>query len=189
MNEIWRDIPGYEEKYQISNFGRVRSLKWHRGNKLHILKLSRYGKGYKEGKGYARVALTKNGVTTRYNVARLEWEVFYGPIPEGMQINHINECTLDNRLENLNLMSPKENNNWGTRIERAASAASKRLTNRKDLSRPVIHYDKNGNLLKRYGSVIEAERQTGHSQTTIRSWCRGKTTPRNKHIWKYEKED
>ena len=48
----------------------------------------------------------------------IEYEAFNGPIPEGMQVNHIDENTLNNNLENLNLMTPSENINWGTRNER-----------------------------------------------------------------------
>lgn len=68
--------------------------------------------------GYYRVALCKNSIRKFYLVHRLVFEAFNSTIPEGLQVNHKNEIKTDNRLSNLNLMTCKENVNWGTGIER-----------------------------------------------------------------------
>lgn len=107
VGEIWKDIKNYEDEYEVSNLGRVRNKKT-----KNILKIELTYNGYE------RVCLWKNGGKKKYRVHRLVYEAFIGEIPEGMQINHINEIKTDNRIENLNLMTPKENVNWGTAIQR-----------------------------------------------------------------------
>ena len=65
---------------------------------------------YKHSDGYRQFkAYSDGGCTTPHYVHRFVWEWFNGPIPEGYQINHINENKEDNRLENLELVTAKEN--------------------------------------------------------------------------------
>ena len=131
--EYWRPISGYIDLYDVSNFGRVRSLKY---GKIRILKL------FKPKDGYLQVQLWKNHNYKNYKVHRLVYEAFNGPIPEGMQVNHINEDKTDNQLENLNLMTPKENCKWGTRNRRQTEKV-KGVFNTK-LSRPVLQLTLDG---------------------------------------------
>ena len=111
MEEIWKDIEGYEGLYQVSNLGRVKSAP-RRGTKGGLLKNS------KNTGGYYFVGLYKDNILNRVLVHRIVYETFVGLIPDSLEINHINENKADNRLENLNLMTPKENCNWGTRNNR-----------------------------------------------------------------------
>lgn len=127
MEEIWKDIIGYEGLYQASNIGRVRSVPIS-GDGIGK------GKGRKGGviastsrNGYLSAELSKDGKARPVLIHRLVWEAFNGPIPEGMQVNHINEDKTDNRIGNLNLMTPKENTHWGTGIERGAAKRRKRI--------------------------------------------------------------
>ena len=113
MKEEWRDIKGYPN-YMVSNMGNVKSLNY-RGNTNKEVIL----KPIKQKTGYCHITLCKNGITKIYSVHRLVYETFVGEIPQGMQVNHINEDKTDNRLENLNLLSPKANTNWGTGNERS----------------------------------------------------------------------
>ena len=112
MEEIWKDIEGYPN-YMISSYGRVKSLNYNHTGREEILKP-------KITNGYYRIGLRKNGKRKFYQIHRLVYETFIGEIPQGIQVNHINEVKTDNRLENLNLMTPKENINWGTGIQRRA---------------------------------------------------------------------
>lgn len=180
--EVWKDIPGYEGKYQASNLGNVRSLNYRRSGKTKLLSPGLCGKGY------LKVVLLKNGVPKNHSVASCVWVAFNGPVPPGMQINHINEDKTDNRLENLNLMTAKENNNWGTRIKRASKSASRVLKNRKDLSKPILQYDLEGNLVREWPSIIEVERTLGYSNAAIGACCRGRKYCHTLHgfIWKYK---
>jgi hypothetical protein len=93
--EIWKDISGYEGLCQVSNLGRVKSRK-------HLKK-------FEVEKGYLRVNLYKNGKLKKFLVHRLVAQAFHGEGKEGMQVNHINGETKDNRAENLEWTTVKEN--------------------------------------------------------------------------------
>ena len=162
-NEIWRPVVGYEGLYEVSNLGRVKSIR--KGERLL--------KPGHDRRGYLQVVLSKSSTTRTYKVHRLVWTAFNGPIPEGMQVNHINEVKTDNRLCNINLMTPKENMNWGTRTQR--------------VSKPVIQYDLAGNVVKGdWSSTMEIQRQTGYLNNNISDCCRGKRKTYKGYIWRYK---
>lgn len=112
--EIWKAIPGFEG-YEASDLGRIRSLNYRRSGKMKVLKA-----GF--NRGYCWVRLSKDGKQKYFLVHRLVWISFRGPIPKGLQINHLNEDKSDNRLSNLEMVTAKQNINYGTRTERAAKA-------------------------------------------------------------------
>ena len=177
--EIWKDIPNYEGLYQTSNLGRVKSLERidARGHKRKekILKTAR------DRYGYYQVGLCKNSKVKKYLVHRLVWEAFNGTISEGLQVNHINEVKTDNRLSNLNLMTAKENLNYGTRNERAGKV----LKNGKK-SKPVLQFTLDNILVKEYSSIMQAERETGFANSYISACCKGKYKTAYNFIWKYK---
>ena len=105
--EIWKDIPGYEGLYQVSNFGRVKSLR-----KAIIMSI-RINK-----KGYSTIGLSKNGVFNRKSIHRLVAEAFL-PNPDNLpQVNHKDEDKSNNRVDNLEWCSQLYNNIYGSRMER-----------------------------------------------------------------------
>lgn len=174
--EIWKDVFGYEGLYRVSNMGNVKSL----GNGL-THKTEKILKPHKSRK-YIKVILSKNGVVKNHLVHKIEWEAFYGEIPEGYQVNHIDEKPENNRLDNLCLMTPKENCNWGTRNERV----SKKQINDSNKSKPVIQYDLNGNYIKEYPSAHEIERQLGFDNGHISKCCNGKLKKTYGYIWRFK---
>lgn len=180
--EIWKDIPNYEG-YQVSNLGRVKSLE--RIDALgHRLK-EKILKPQLDGR-YYQVVLCKQSIVKHYYVHRLVWEAFNGQIPENMQVNHINEIKTDNRLSNLNLMTAKENTNWGTRNERIAKKHSIILKNRKDLSKVVLQFTLDNILVKEYPSIHQAERETGFVQPNISACCNGRLKTAYGYKWRYK---
>lgn len=108
--EIWKDIEGFQGKYQVSNLGNVKSLNFHREKKEvllkhHILTVKMKHRLYKKH----RVTLLKNSKHYDFLVSKLVYETFNGKIPDGMQIDHINNNPEDNRLDNLQILTPSEN--------------------------------------------------------------------------------
>ena len=116
--EIWKDIPGYEGLYQVSNTGKVKSLNYMKTRKEKILKPR------KEGKGYLKITLSKEGEKKDFKIHRLVASVFI-PNPNNLpQINHIDECKTNNNVENLEWCDNRYNSNYGTHTQRMAKAKS-----------------------------------------------------------------
>lgn len=164
--EIWKPVLGYIGLYEVSNYGRVRSLNYNHTGKIKILKLD------KKKNGYLCAHLSKNGRTKNFLVHRLVWEAFNGKIPEDMQVNHINEIKTDNSLWNLNLMSCKENINWGTGIQRMKEKRSD----------SVLQLTPDGQLVKEWSSMNEAGRH-GYRASAVCRCCRGKLKQYKGFLW------
>jgi hypothetical protein len=99
-NEIWKDIEGYEGVYQVSNLGRVKSLKF---GKEKIFKT------HFNQKGYCLVTFTISiGKSDCFTIHRLVATAFLGK--SDLHVNHINGNKQDNRVENLEYVSNRENN-------------------------------------------------------------------------------
>lgn len=108
MPEIWRPVLNYEGYYEVSNKGRVRSLRHSR--KRSYKDPIRYMKLKPSKKGYVGVSLCKNGVIGTGNyLHRVVWEAFYGPIPEGMEINHDDGDKSNCKLSNLEICTHRQN--------------------------------------------------------------------------------
>lgn len=195
MEEIWKDVVGYEGLYQVSNLGRVRSLwhdVWHKGK---ILKPSFDGK-----KNYLFVGLHKNGKTTQRNIHRLVAETFI-PNPNNFPcVNHINEIKTDNRACNLEWCTVEYNSNYGNakknmiesrRKNNVQDEINKKIKNTKkknnsfSCEKPVAQYTTDGNLVATYASATDAERKTGISRGGIQRCCVGRYYQAKGYIWKY----
>lgn len=101
MTEVWRPVKGAEGLYEVSSWGRVKSLR-----------MGRMLSATDNGHGYKIVALgTKNGKKQNRYVHRLVADAFLGGIPEGKEINHIDRDRSNNSLENLEVISHRQNVN------------------------------------------------------------------------------
>ena len=177
--EIWKDIVGYENLYQASNWGRVKSFKW---GKERILR------AVKNNKGYLVVNLWKDGKRKQFSVHLLVAQAFIpNDDPERKtQINHIREFEkTNNRVENLEWCTPKENSNWGTRNERVAEK-NRGAYNILKKSKPVQGIDpKTGKGVVEFPSAREAERN-GYNQGHVSACCRGEEKSHKGLIWRYK---
>ena len=96
--EEWRDVVGYEGLYNVSNQGRLFSVRF--GRVMSLVR-NRYG--------HQCAALCKCGRRRQRFIHRLVLEAFVGPCPPGMECRHMNGVSDDNRAENLKWGTPKEN--------------------------------------------------------------------------------
>lgn len=187
-NEIWRDIENYPG-YQVSNYGRVRSLNYNHTGQVRVLKPD------KDIGNYLRVVLCKNGKSRHYKVHRLVAIAF---IPNPLNLPCINhkDCSrqnnfvwinpdgsVDSERSNLEWCDYSYNNNYADRNEKI----SKWRTNNPHLSKPVAQYALNGDLVATYPSAHEAARQTGFFRQSINSCCNKRKHHNTAYgyIWKY----
>ena len=109
-DEIWADIAGYDGAYQISNMGHVRTFLKKDGFVGFVkTEKSRPRSLISHGNGYMYVTLCKNGVRKNHYIHRLVAEAFIGEIKDGYVINHLDYDRSNNRVENLEIVSQKDN--------------------------------------------------------------------------------
>ena len=181
MKEIWKDIPGYEEFYQASNLGGIRSKDRYiflPQNKSEILKKGRILKTNKVAFDYLQVTLYKDKKRRSLYVSNLIMLTFVGPKPEGYEVNHKNENKNDNSLENLEYITSKENNNYGTRRQRMVA---KNKSGKKSKAIKGTNL-KTGEVIY-FPSQSEAKRQ-GYGNH-ISDACLGKRKQCNGYKWEF----
>ncbi len=112
MKEQWRDVIGYVGYYQVSNFGRVRSLDRvvHRGTGIMKLKGKVLSSSPSGSVGHLTVHLSEGGIQRTIQVYRLVAKAWIGPYPAGMEVCHGLKGTKDNSVGNLCYGTRSENN-------------------------------------------------------------------------------
>ena len=164
--EIWKDIPGYDGYYQISNFGNIRSrvIRGHGGisSSMHLIRpsINKFG--------YYVVTFSVNKKRKTYRVNRLVISAFIG-IEEGKDVNHIDGDKLNNQLSNLE---------WCTRSENMHHAYNSGLVSRNKTSR-AINIVKNGIVIKTYPSIYIAAKKEGLRRSCINEVLTGKRKTHN----------
>ena len=172
MEEVWKDVIGYEGIYQISSIGRVKNVI---NNTIKKPSINKYG--------YFQVMLWKNNKNKLKRIHRLVAEAFLNnPKPDIFNcINHKDENKLNNSVENLEWCDRKYNNNYGGHNLKIA----------KSHSRPVIQYTLDGEFVKEWESATVASRELGFPQSAI-NWCCTKKEKYNSckgFLWKYKDDD
>ena len=159
MKEIWKDKKDYEGHYQVSNWGRIKSIKF---GKERILKQNIRC-------GYYYVNLYKNNIKKQYPVHRLVAEVFIDNPDNLPQVNHKDENKTNNNVDNLEWCSVLYNNTYGTRLQKV----SEKMRNRKEWSKPIDVYDLNMNFIETLPSIEECGRKYNVSPCNVSYCCNG----------------
>lgn len=151
--EVFKDIKGFEGKYQVSNMGNVKSLNFNHTKKKKLLSTKGLSKGY---------PIVSLGAKGNFSVHRLVAETFLKKPAGKDQVNHINGVKTDNRASNLEWVTGSENmqhalksNLWKPNIEKAREISHEKS------SIAVNQINKNGDVVNTFKSISSAERKTG----------------------------
>ena len=173
MIEIWKDIEGYEDRYQVSNFGNVKSLNYNHTGKERLLKQSVINKK----QNYLVVTLyNKVGAKKRYYVHTLVAKAFI-PNPDNLpEVNHKTEDPKRNEAWNLEWCDRLYNSRYGTGSQRSGDARGKTV---RCVETGVV-----------YPSVSKAARETKINKTSIRYCASGTQKTAGGYRWEFiDKED
>ena len=173
MEEIWKDVVGYEGLYQVSNLGNVKS-------KRGLLKPQPRQHGYLAVWLYGKGGHAKRNAR-QISVHRLVAEAFIPNPNNYSEVNHLDECKTNNCVDNLEWCSHVQNSNHGTRPQRIGE---KHRNGKK--SKPIAQYSKSGELIRIFPSLQEASRN-GFNASNICNCAKGNPSYSNAYgyIWRY----
>lgn len=181
--ELWKDIPNFEGLYQASSLGNIRSI-------------YRYKKVLKQTKsknGYLKVMLCANKKRKLISVHRLIAMTFLENFDINLQANHKNGIKTDNKVENLEMVTPSENirHSFKNGLQKAKYGENHPLYRKygKDnkTSKKVNQYDMQGNFIKTWDSIKDVERELNINNSNISSCCNGKKGSAGGFKWKHYK--
>jgi len=155
MNEIWKDIKGYKGLYQVSNLGKIKSIK------RNVILIPA-----KNHKGYLIVSLTKNNDKKTFSLHRLVAETFISNTENKPQVNHINCIKTDNRVCNLEWNTQSENQKHAF-----ANGLQTNIGNNNPRCRKINQYDLDGNFIKTWNSIYDITQELGYSRSSIWRCC------------------
>ena len=168
--ETFKDIPGYENLYQVSNLGNIKSLK-RPGAKEKLLK------GEIDQDGYIRITLTKNGKTKKYKAHRLVMMAFNNTNDSSLQVNHIDGNKKNNKLENLE---------WCTASYNTRHSYINNLNKTKGFK--TIIKNKTTGEEKKYRSMRDASLNMGYNKGYLFKKINNKIYENEKYSWRIYNE-
>lgn len=186
MTEDWRDIKGYEGKYQISNMGNVKSLNYHRGKSERILK-PRYPSPPQNEYGY--VVLSKNNKVQHFYIHRLVAEYFLDNPQNKPYVNHKDGNKHNNNVENLEWVTPLENNLHAYHILGKHPMRGFKFDKNKNSKKVAQFYvSPEGYEYKIavYANSVAASFINNIDKRSINLCCNGKFKQAGGYIWRFE---
>ena len=181
QNECWKPIKDYEGIYEVSNYGRVKSLErviYNSGTKNGLYTIHEKiikQRINKKRHGYCELSLHKNGKEKRFKVHRLVAEAFI-PNPNNLpEVNHIDGNKENNTLSNLEWVTSSENQKHRHLIG-----------NKKTSNRHIGMFNKKGEMVKDFNSILEAVAYFNKtSRVNIDNALQGKQYTAYGYVWKY----
>lgn len=182
MEEIWKDIKGYEGYYKISNTGKVKGLLLYNRHKKMYVSRETILKPDITQKGYARVTLCKNAEHKRYNVHRLVASHFILNLDNKPQVNHINGIKTDNRVENLEWCTNGENEKHAYEL----GLKKKKYGGDNPMKKEITATNIITGESRDFNSIIDASKILQIGYNTIIYILQGKTKKPTKFYFKYK---
>lgn len=179
MEEIWKDVVGYEGLYQVSNIGNVRSLNWRNTGSCRNLYLKHHINGYRQ------VELRFNGKRKMFVVHRLVATAFI-PNPQNLpQINHKDENKENNRVDNLEWCDCSYNVKYSIKKRKNATRRNYFGRNSKYKSVGIIQTGIDGTVVRVWENPRTIFLETGMSDWSISECCRGNRKTAYGYKWQY----
>lgn len=196
-NEVWLDIQDYEGVYQISCYGRIKSLPRTKrgGNFVYPTKIIKLYLGEAPKNNYYIVVLQKDGVKSTKRVCRLVASAFIDNPSKLPQVNHIDEDTHNDTVWNLEWCTASYNNSYGKHPKKISKAAKERTRTGKcfdgsnyqgNIIAPILQYDLDGNFIREFESIKEAREKYS---SRVQDCLSGKITQASGFQWKYKTDD
>lgn len=184
--EVWKDVIGYEGLYQVSSLGRVKSLSYDKTGQEKVLK-----QGIRLG--YPYVELHKRGYPKKKKQVHRLVAMAFIPNPEGKPyIDHINTQKDDNRVENLQWVTCKENcNNPLTLKHKSDGQKGEKGSNWGNFgslhsrSIPIVQLTLDGKLVREWECTMQPQRELGYSNSSICRCLKGKQLTSYGYRWMY----
>lgn len=183
MQEIWKDIPGYNGKYRVSNFGNVMSINYLNQGIDKLLSLKNHHSGYL----IVRLCSGKKENQKNRSVHSLVAEAFI-PNPYNKKcVNHIDGNKKNNRVDNLEWVTHRENTQHAIRTG-LRDPHNNNHPNGADTpnSRAVMQYSKSGEYIRTWSCISDAARAIGIKPCMITNNASGRTKSAHGFIWKYQ---
>lgn len=187
--EIWKDIPGYEGYYQVSNLGNVKSLTRLRKLRLELTCTvkEKMLKPQKATNGYLFIILSKDGKTRQILLHRLVMLSFIGK--SKLEVNHKDGNKTNNCLSNLEYVTHIQNQYHSFRVLKRKPVKSwlgkRGMSHNKSIA--IVIENINTGQKNIYGSYRIAEEETHIARSTIRKYINKNRVYKNKKIYEYEK--
>lgn len=189
LEEEWRPVVGFEELYEVSNLGNIRSIQFHGKKRLKLMTLTSDKRGYK----HVKLRNWANSVGKPYQVHRLVAEAFI-PNPDNRpQVGHIDTDPSNNVVTNLRWVTGLENQNNPITLDRLRRNMCKynksqhhKIDIQEARGHPVIQLSQSGEILNRFPSISEAAIHLNTTASCIKRSCDGERKHHRKFIFRYE---
>ena len=206
-NSIWKDIKGYEGRYQISNLGQVKSLFFTNNKTKKSYYREKILKQQKTRQGYMTIRLSQDSMDKTYRVHRLVAEAFIENQKNKKEVNHIDGDKQNNTVDNLEWVTRSENQihaykngfqrqteamrkhsiEMGKKYGKINGKKSGRINIMKAIKEnkvPVEQYSLEGRYIKTWDSMTEASLNTGTCKSLISNCTKGKRESAGGYKWK-----
>lgn len=180
MNEIWKDISGYDGEYQVSNLGRIKSVARLTTRPCQYgireyripekIMRTRFGTS-----GYLCVNLHHEGKQVTEMIHRLVALHFCNGYRDGLVVNHIDEDKTNNRADNLEWVTQTANVNHGTAIQR-----------KKKHPKAVVQISLSGEFIREWPSINAAAESVKANPSQLGHCCKGERPTAKGYRWKYK---